>query len=497
MTQRGAGSQLADSAREFTEFFRELVAGLGDAPGWYGALSRRDPGGVNAYEAGVELAPWDVVHAVLHDLAALRGAPVDPADVGRAQRLYRAAAAGRDAAPGSGTALRSRLDAMLRERHDAVLREREAAHAAHEYAATGGDPHSVTAGRLANALAWARDDRERAGARCAELQARLDAVEKRLAGEFFTDRSAADRSPAPDDWFRPRAPDQAHPTGPSMRQRSSAAGPAESTEPAAPAAPAGRGKRRPKTSGRGTGSRPRGARFATTFDEPFDDADDATSEAPRLEGPTANGAPAAGPAPRGARFAGAAAEEAPPRAADVPPDAGPRQAVARSEAARLGGLRRAGRGGEAYVVLCEAAAGPAAALPVLARELERAGLAADVATLLWEVAVLPPDRLAAAAAALAQAGRTDDCRTLLHQAAARPAAEVAVLAAALYEENRGEEAGTLLGAVVRTRPPEEAAAVAGAHPGLTAPLLDVAATVSKPRRRDIAAALRRAGLPDR
>ncbi|MCM2425394.1 hypothetical protein [Streptomyces sp. RKAG337] len=499
MTQRGAGPQLADSAREFTEFFRELVAGLGAAPGWYGALSRRDPGGVNAYEAGVELAPWDVVHAVLHDLAALHGAPVDPADVGRAQRLYRAAAAGRDAAPGSGTALRSRLDAMLRERHDAVLREREAAHAAHEYGATGGDPHSVTAGRLANALAWARDDRERAGARCAELQARLDAVEKRLAGEFFTDRSAADRSPAPDDWFRPRTPDPVDPAGPLMRQQSSAAGPAGSTEPVAPAAPAGRGKRRPKAAGRGTGSRPRGARFATTFDEPFDEADDAASEAPRQEGPAATAAPgpAAGPAPRGARFAGVAAEEAPARAADVPPDAGPRQAEARSEAARLGGLRRAGRGGEAYVVLCEAAAGPAAALPVLARELERAGLAADVATLLWEVAVLPPDRLAAAAAALAQAGRTDDCRTLLHQAAARPAAEVAVLAAALYGENRGEEAGTLLGAVVRTRLPEEAAAVAGAHPGLTAPLLDVAALISRPRRRDIVAALRRAGLPDR
>ncbi|WP_198358625.1 hypothetical protein [Streptomyces fildesensis] len=497
MTQRGAGPQLADSAREFTEFFRELVAGLGDAPGWYGALSRRDPGGVNAYEAGVELAPWDVVHAVLHDLAALRGTPVDPADVGRAQRLYRAAAAGRDAAPGSGTALRSRLDAMLRERHDAVLREREAAHAAHEYTATGGDPHSVTAGRLANALAWARDDRERAGARCAELQARLDAVETRLSGEFFTDRSAADRSPAPDDWFRPRTPEPGHPADPSARQQSSAAGPEESAEPVAPAAPAGRAKRRPKASGRGTGSRPRGARFATAFDEPLDEADDATSEAPRQEGPAATGAPAAGPAPRGARFAGAAAEPAPPRTAEISPDAGPRQAEARSEAARLGGLRRAGRGGEAYVVLCEAAAGPAAALPVLARELERAGLAADVATLLWEVAGLPPDRLAAAAAALAQAGRTDDCRTLLHQAAARPAGEVAVLAAALYEENGGEAAGILLGAVVRTRLPEEAAAVAGAYPGLAAPLLAVAASISKPRRRDIAAALRRAGLPDR
>ncbi|MDF9816453.1 hypothetical protein [Streptomyces sp. SPB162] len=437
MKQRGAASELADVEREFTDHFRELVAGLGNAPGWYGALARRDPEAVSAYEAGVEPAPWDVVHAVLHDLAALRGVPVDPADVGRAQRLYRAAVAGRDAAPGSGTALRSRLDAMLRERHDAVLRERAAAYAVDEHAGTGGDPRSVTAGRLANALAWARDDRERAGARCAELQARLDAVEARQAEESFADRATARRAPAP-----------------------------------------------------------RGARFATTFDEGFAASDDAAPAPRPQDGPAAAGLPA-GRAPRGARFAGAAAEQAPPPVADVPSDAGPRQERARVEAARLGALRRAGRGGEAYVVLCEAAAGPAAALPVLARELERAGLAADVATLLWEVAVLPPDRLAAAAAALARADRTDDCRTLLRQAAARPAAEVAALAGALYEEGGGAEAATLLAAVAGTRQPEEAAAVAREHPGLAAPLLEAAAAISRPRRRDVAAALRRAGLPDR
>ncbi|MCZ4123770.1 hypothetical protein [Streptomyces sp. H39-S7] len=480
MTQRGAASELAGATREFTEHFRELVAGLGDAPGWYGALARRDPAGVNAYEAGVELAPWDVVHAVLHDLAALRGTPVDPADVGRAQRLYRAAAAGRDAAPGSGTALRSRLNAMLRERHDAVLRERAAVYAVDEYAGTGGDPGSVTAGRLANALAWARDDRERAGARCAELQARLDAVEARHAGEPFGDRSTARRSPAPDGWFLPRAPEPA-----GAQERGSAPEPADDVEAAVPVAPAA-------PTGRRSGARPRGARFATTFDEgpAADDATPQGSPAPQPPRP-------AGRAPRGARFAGITAEQAPPPVADVPSDAGPRQAQARGEAARLGGLRRAGRGGEAYVVLCEAAAGPAAALPVLARELERAGLAADVATLLWEVAVLPPDRLAAAAAALARADRADDCRTLLRQAAARPAAEVAALAAALYEEDGGAEAGTLLAAVAGTRLPEEAAAVAREHPGLAAPLLEAAAAISRPRRRDLAAALRRVGLPDR
>ncbi|MDJ0371673.1 hypothetical protein QMK19_18805 [Streptomyces sp. H10-C2] len=486
MTQRGSGPELADSTKEFTEYFRELVAGLGDSPGWYGTLSQRDPGGVNAYEQGVELAPWDVVHAVLHDLAALRGVPVEATTVGRAHRLYRAAAAARDAAPGSETALRARLEAMLRERHDAVLREREAAHAVNAYAATGADPDSPAAGGPANALAWARDDRERANARCAELRARLDAVETRLAEQFFTDRSAADRSPAPDDWFRARTPDVAQPP------HGAAAGPAEPPEPTAPG---GRGSRRARAPGRSAGSRPRGARFATSFDEVPEEGHEVRPAGPPGSAP-AGPAAAPAPTPRGARFAGAAAEQPPPQAAAARSDAGPRQARARGEAARLGGLRHAGRGGEAYVVLCEAAAGPAEALPVLARELERAGLAADVATLLWEFAALQPDRLAAAAAALAQDGRTGDCRTLLHQAAARPAAEVAVVAAALYDENRHDEAETLLVAVVRTRPPEDAAGIARERPGLAAPLLAAAALISKPRRRDIAAALRRAGLPD-
>jgi hypothetical protein len=147
--------------------------------------------------------------------------------------------------------------------------------------------------------------------------------------------------------------------------------------------------------------------------------------------------------------------------------------------------------------MSEAAAAPAEQLPLLASAMEQSGLAADVGTLLWEVAAQNPPRLAAAAAALAEAGRQDDCRTLLNQAAARPAADVALTAAALVDTGHRSEAVTLLVAVVRARTPEDAAEIVYERRELAGPLLDAAGLHSGSRRRDVAAALRRAGLPDR
>jgi hypothetical protein len=198
----------------------------------------------------------------------------------------------------------------------------------------------------------------------------------------------------------------------------------------------------------------------------------------------------AGPAPRGARFAGAPEPKSAP-----PPVADPRWiAQAQSEAARLGELRRSGDSGAAYLVLCEAAVGPAARIPYLVRELERTELGADVATLLWEVAALPPHALAEAVAALAADGRGGDCRTLLHQAAARPPEDVAVVAdLLLHEAGRAAEAAELLETVARARPAEAAAALVRSRPSLAEPLLSAAARISPPRLRDISAALRSAG----
>ncbi|MEV5339674.1 hypothetical protein AB0K93_14460 [Streptomyces sp. NPDC052676] len=203
-----------------------------------------------------------------------------------------------------------------------------------------------------------------------------------------------------------------------------------------------------------------------------------------------------GRTPRGARFAGAGEEtlvvEAPP---SEPVDAeARREAGAVVEA--LARLRAEGRSGEAHALLVEAARWPAARFPLLAAEMERAGLAADWATLLWETASLPADRLVAAADALTAAGRDADGQQILRQGVVRPAAEIGQAVLALTAEGRRREADALLDAYVRVRTPEEAVRSAAPAPQTLVPLLlQAAARVSPERHRDLAHALRVAGLP--
>ncbi|MGW1773510.1 hypothetical protein [Streptomyces sp. NPDC002104] len=155
-------------------------------------------------------------------------------------------------------------------------------------------------------------------------------------------------------------------------------------------------------------------------------------------------------------------------------------------------LRSQGRSGEAHVLLCEAAAGPAGELVVLGEELGRAGLVADWATLLWEAASLPPARFAAAAAALGPADR----EALLRQGAARPAAEIAEAALVLAAADHAEEADALLAAFVRVRTAEESARLARRDPRWFAPrLLRAAEALSGAHHRDLLHALRVANLP--
>ncbi|MGW0701586.1 hypothetical protein ACWD0A_20160 [Streptomyces sp. NPDC002867] len=204
--------------------------------------------------------------------------------------------------------------------------------------------------------------------------------------------------------------------------------------------------------------------------------------------------PVAGDVPRGARYGGAAAapEPAPPPLS-AHETAGAERA-ARETVAALGRLRAEGRGGEAHVVLCEAAARPPGWLPALAAELHRGGLDADWGTLLWEVASQPAAHLAAAADALAAAGRPDDGRQLLRQGVARPAEEIAETALALADEGLGARARALLAAYAQVRPAEDAARVAGRDPSRLVPaLLDAARDVSPDRERDLVHALRVAG----
>ena len=453
----GLGDATGGAVAEFTLYFRSLVSAVGDTPGWYGVFAARDPEGVQAYLDGADVTPWDVLLAVLHDVAALHGRPVSGEGLALAERLYTAAVAELDAAPGAEQTLRARLDAMQRERQYAMLHERDTARAVQQGTA---DP---------NDLAWARDDRERATARCLELQGRLDALPALPA------LPSAAQAPAPS--LRVPAP---------RTEAALAAVPVAQPDPEPEPEPARRTKRERSRGGARYG----GARFA------------GAPETPTLSAPTEPEAPAA-PVARGARFAGAPAatggrkEERRAAEARVVQERQAHRVAAQQTAARLGELRRGGRSGEVYVLMSEAAAAPAEQLPLLASAMEQSGLAADVGTLLWEVAAQNPPRLAAAAAALAEAGRQDDCRTLLNQAAARPAADVALTAAALVDTGHRSEAVTLLVAVVRARTPEDAAEIVYERRELAGPLLDAAGLHSGSRRRDIAAALRRAGLPDR
>ncbi|MGW0466531.1 UL36 very large tegument protein [Streptomyces sp. NPDC003027] len=357
-------------------------------------------------------------------------APSGPQGV-RVRALHTAAAAAHDRRPGGAEALRERLELMERERCHAATRSRELE------ALLGAAPGSPDTPRLQHELAWARDDHRRATARIEELAARLTAL--------------AQPAPAP------------------------------AVEPAPAPAPA-------RTPAPAVKRRPRGARYAW-----MDEADDVPEAVgvPRL--------PVAGALPRGARFGGAeTTPAAPPRT-----PAAPLAAEVAAEAARAAGnavyalrrLRAQGRSGEAHALLCEAVAGPPAWLPPLAAELDRVGLGADWTTLLWEAATLPPGRLAAVAGALADAGRDQDCDQLLRQGVARPVEELADACAALRAEGHQREARALLAAFLRARTPEDAARLAAVDPHALVPqLLDAAHTVSPDRRRDLAHALRVAGL---
>ncbi|MFH9761978.1 hypothetical protein ACH4MJ_07535 [Streptomyces anulatus] len=496
--------QQAYEVGAFAQYLRDLVARLDPGRGWYGVFARRDPVGMRSCLDGVEIPPWDVVESLLADLAALHGARFAEQVSVRAAALYSASAATHDRRPGGRQELVHRLELMVREQRRAAERLRGAG-------AGGPGPAEP------EALAWARDDHERATARCAELRGRLAAVavpegwfrvegsDERGAGTVAAPGPLAGTVGSPAVSAGAPAGTAGPPAGP--------AGPAWSVralQPRAEAADAAAGHPRPGGAGNGDGSpadapapaprrkKPRGARFAgLEVDE--EEAGYAPSPLSGPLVPSRSGAPA----PRGARFGGGAGEEGREgrdaagrdRTPEALPDPGAGQAVA-GAVAQLIRLRAEGRSGEAHVVLCEVAAWPAPRLPVLAVALYRAGLAADWTTLLWEVSSLPPAGFAAAAGALAAAGREADCGLLLRQGVARPAAEVAEAVLVLDGAGREREARDLLGAFVRVRTPQEAAELAGIGGTRLLPLLLAAAReVSVEREWDLVHALRVAGVP--
>ncbi|MFF1308450.1 hypothetical protein [Streptomyces sp. NPDC058307] len=506
-----AVDQLPGRMREFVAYLAGVLARLDQGAGWCAVFWQRDPDGMQACLDGREVPPWDVVEALLQDLAAEYGSEVAHAEAERARPLHAAAQAAHDARPGGRDALGDRFDVMLREQRYAAERQAELG----RRLATATTREEADAIRLD--LAWARDDHERAVRRCAELQSRIADLDHRAMndqarairrgrvgggaagsgrGAGFPDmpqqRDAVMETPtwadAPADVPPqpgaaeatrsgyapyPQAPTQVtHPDVEPPQQPAPTAAPPEATAP--------KRKRR-----RGS------ARFAGMGDE-----GGAPVAVPPAAAPDLPAAPVAkGRTPRGARFAGAA--EAP--AVSEREWAEPSDVVARRETAEtvaaLVRLRSAGRTGEAHALLVEVAHWPADRFPLLAAELQHAGLGADWASLLWEAASLPADRLVAAADALVAAGRSADGEQVLRQGVARPAGEIGAAVLALTAEGRRREVTALLDAYVRVRTPEEAARSAEPGPQTLVPLLLAAARgVSDERHWDLVHALRVAGF---
>ncbi|MCM2512244.1 hypothetical protein NC658_03090 [Streptomyces griseoincarnatus] len=168
-----AAEQLPDGVREFTDHLRGLLARLDRYAGWCLVFWQRDPEGMRACLEGREPPPWDVVESLLQDLAAVHGPAAAEAELPRARSLHAQATAAFDARPGALQTLGDHLDVMLREQRYAAdrragLTRRLAAAANHEEAEA-----------LGNDLAWAEDDHRRATARCAELTARMTALDDR------------------------------------------------------------------------------------------------------------------------------------------------------------------------------------------------------------------------------------------------------------------------------------------------------------------------------
>ncbi|MGW1912988.1 hypothetical protein ACWCQS_20200 [Streptomyces sp. NPDC002076] len=502
-----AVDRLPGGVREFASYLDGLLARLDQGGGWSGVFWQRDPDGMRACIDGREVPPWDVVEALLEDLAAAYGPAAAAAERERARALYRAALTACDARPGARDTLLDRLDVMLREQRYAAERQAELTRLLSAPAS------AEQAESLRLDLAWAQDDHERATARCTELQARLTELDRRGApdadalrhgGEPGPRRAegaaagAGQATPSGVDLPRQAAAPAPHavPQPPRATQsspRSQAGGPpsphnqaggppsphnqATTPPPVAPEPPRTPAKARKRRRG--------SARFAGMVGE----GDVAEAGAAPAVVPEAS----ARRAPRGARFAGGVPAAEPVAAPAEVVDAETGAAVA-GVVERLARLRGEGRTGEAHVLLVEIVQWPAGRFPALADALHRAGLGADWATLLWEAASLPAERLAAAADALAAAGREADGRQMLRQGVARPAEQIGAAVLRLAGEGRRREAEALLDACVRVRPAEEAArSVVPDPPRLVPLLLRAAQAVSDERHWDLVHALRVAG----
>ncbi|MDG9712737.1 hypothetical protein [Streptomyces sp. DH10] len=168
-----AADRLPDEVREFAHYLDGLLARLDPSGGWCAVFWQRDPEGMRACLDGREMPPWDVVEALLQDLAGQYGPGGAGPETERARSLHAAALAAYDAGPGGRDALRDRLDVMLREQKYAAERQADLI----RLLATAATREEADALRVD--FAWAHDDHERATARCAELRARMADLDRR------------------------------------------------------------------------------------------------------------------------------------------------------------------------------------------------------------------------------------------------------------------------------------------------------------------------------
>jgi len=172
-----AVDQLPRQVREFANHLDDLLARLDQGGGWCGVFWQRDPDGMRACLHGREMPPWDVVEALLQDLAVTYGPQIAAAETARARALHAAAVVAYDARPGGRDALGDRFDVMLREQRYAAERKAELGRSL----ASAATQEQADALRVD--LAWAHDDHERATRRCAELRSRMEQLDRRVTGE--------------------------------------------------------------------------------------------------------------------------------------------------------------------------------------------------------------------------------------------------------------------------------------------------------------------------
>jgi hypothetical protein len=167
-----AVDQLPGEVREFAGYLNKLMTKLDQGGGWCAVFWRRDPDGMRACLDGLEVPPWDVIEALMHDLHTAYGPAAAAQETERARVLHGASLAAYDARPGGRDALGDRFDVMLREQRYAAERTAEL----NRRLRTATSREEAESLRLD--LAWAHDDHERATARCAELRARMENLDR-------------------------------------------------------------------------------------------------------------------------------------------------------------------------------------------------------------------------------------------------------------------------------------------------------------------------------